>query len=291
MRKLFIALLLPFSMLWACVPLFDRCVVFLNKPDVMLKPVPQKIVHSLQSQIDADEVVIGREGGIVSISIVKKPRYKVTSLSSSVDLLPWFKNKKCAQSWEDFHQCMNNKRSPDDEKLYQKLDREFVAKVICEEGSACEDPDFSKWRLRWLIPAKIVLEADIGKGGFETLESAKKSLHAINALLKKVLYGAHFPESFEESEGDAILSINEVPVQPYDFQKSMLHVLERLKETGYLKGMPKGDMQAVARLAQGGRKIYFVPKGCGEKSGWNCVSNASRIRFDDRLCPHIELLK
>ncbi|HHD77398.1 MAG TPA: hypothetical protein ENK93_01805 [Campylobacteraceae bacterium] len=291
MRKIFIALLLLFSALVACPPLIDRCVVYLNKPGIGLKPVPSEMIEALQRQTRADRVVIEEQDGIGRIAIVKKPRYRATSLSSSVDLLFRFKEKQCARSWESFHRCINQKRNPEDEALYQKLDREFVSRVICEEGKACVDPDFSKWRLHWETPAHLVLETDISDRGIPTVEAAKKSLHRINALLKNVVYGAHFPEAVAESSPDALFFVNEVPVQNYGFPKSVQHILKSLKETGYLEGMAWDEIRNAAALAGAGRCLYFVPEGCGKKSAWTTGSNASRIRFDDRRCPHVEILR
>ncbi len=292
MRKFFITLLLLLFDLMACPPRIDRCAVYLNKPGIMMKPIPQEMIEALHSQTRADRIIVQKQDTVMRIVIVKKPRYKAVSLSSSVDLLSWFKDKKCVRSWERFHRCMNQKQNPDDERLYRKLDREFVARVICEERSTCEDPDFSRWRLRWDAPAHIVLETDIGNGGFTTTEAAKKSLHRINVLLKRVLYGARFPESVSESTADAYFLVNEVPVQKYDFKKSLKVVLKKLKERGYLHGIDRNDIHRLSKLAEKGKLLYFVAEKCDRGGkGWQQVSNSVRIRFDDKRCPSVEILR
>ena len=289
-----VGLALACSPLFATMPLPDRVTVWLNKPGAhIVTPVPPHWLDDVRRKVKADEIRIEKERGIDSITVVKRPQERPVKLTTSVDLRPWFVEKKCLESWDAFHECMGRKRNEADEALYRRLDDAFYAKVSCQKG--CEDGNFTKWRLRWPAPAYMVLEADIGeKGGFENLEAARKSLTAVNALLKKALYGARFPEDYGEGNSEyEVFAVDTVRMEGYDFAGALHRILWRLKETGRLEGITRGDIADIEKRAQAGKMVYYIPKVCtgGSYVGWYAVSNSMPIRFDNRYCPRIRVVR
>ena len=314
--------LLPALFLTAqgCPPLSERVYLYLNEPGVSLKPVPAKRIETLRRQIGAKELSV-RKGpeGVPAIAVVApRPEEIPEKISTSVDLGPWFTKKECLKSWEAFHRCMNRGENRRDEMLYRHIEREFVSKVFCEEGEKCPDGDFAKWRLVWENPALIRIEADIGKGGFENLQEAKESLHRINALLKRTVYGARFPEDYGEGTGpEEIFAIGTRARQDYDFSEAVMRALSSLTAEGFLSGLGKNDIETLRKLSKGGALIYYLPARCiavpestpqsgaaspqagdawrqppgGETAGWHTQSDSARIRFDAGWCPRLEILR
>ncbi len=277
------------------IALTDRMTLYLSKPEIRLKSVPPDWLERRRKELGADEIRIGTDRlGIPYLSIVAKEIQKPSRIVTSVDLRPWFTQKSCLKDWETFNRCMNAKRNETDAFIYRKLDREFVAKIICEEGQPCVDPTFARWRLRWIAPAYIQLEADIGEGGFASLQKAKESLHAINALLKKTLYGARFPEDFGEGRSEyELFSLDTVRIANFDFKKAVTRLLRRLRTSGFLTGLRDRDIEKIGQEAKGGKTIYYLPARCagGQAEGWFAISNGSHVRFDLRRCPHLEITR
>ncbi|WP_456451488.1 hypothetical protein [Hydrogenimonas sp.] len=286
-------LLLVPLLLGATPALTDRVTVWLNKPGVQLRTVPVAWLQRLREKLGARELRTGIEMGVVRLEIRQPPRTVVHRIQTSVDLSTWFVDKGCLKSWDDFHACLNREEGSPDETLYRRLERDFVAKVQCQE--ACEEPSFPKWRLRWVAPAHMVLEADIGgDGGFRDLDAAKESLRAVNGLLKKVLYGARFPEDYGEGRTPfEVFALDSATVQNFDFKHAVRRLLWRLKEAGYLRGVTGRDIDAIEKLAKPGKAVYYIPGRCtgGSMEGWYAVSNGSRIRFDTHYCPRVRVLR
>ncbi|WP_353661711.1 hypothetical protein [Hydrogenimonas sp. SS33] len=307
---------------WAlsCPPRPGIVDIYLNKPDVHLRSVPAPWLDKVRRSLGADEVRIGTKRGIVHIVLSQKAEERLQRIATAVDLRPWFTDKACAKSWESFHRCMDEKRNETDERLYIRLDREFVSKILCEEGQPCENPDFAKWELHWRAPWYITLEAPIGgEGEFKSATEARKSLDAVNALLKKVLYGARFPENYGEGESEyEVYAENRVRVIPKDFGPKAARLLTKLKRARYLRGLPDRDIETVGKLAAGGKTVFYLPKRCpaaeavpecaeahrlagafgpgslcaeATKPGWHATSNGNTVRFDEKRCPRVTVLR
>ncbi len=280
-------------LLAATIPMDDRVTVWLNRPGVELRSVPAAWLEKVRKKLGADELRVGTDSGIIRIDLIKQPEEKAQKITTTADLRTWFIEKECLKGWESFGRCLNENRNRADEVLYHHLEKEFVSNVQCRER--CEDPSFKKWRFQWVAPAYMELQADIGtKGGFDTLEDAKKSLHRINGLLKKVLYGARFPEGFGEGRTEyETFAVDMVQVRNFDFKHGNRRLLWRLKEAGYLHGIDGGDIDAMEKSAKPGYMIYYIPPECtgGDISGWYAVYNSAHIRFDRRYCPRIRILR
>ncbi|WP_201352331.1 hypothetical protein [Hydrogenimonas urashimensis] len=301
-------------------PLPGLADIYLNKPDVRLKEVPVSRLERLRKSLGLEEIRIEKNMGIVHIVLKQKVKERIDRIATAVDLRPWFTDKACAKNWESFHRCMNEKRNGADEALYRRLDREFVSKILCEEGNPCENPDFVKWELHWRAPWYITLQAPIGgDGAFESVADAKKSLGAVNALLKKVLYGARFPENYGEGRSEyEIYTENSVRIVPRDFGPKAVKLLTKLEKAHYLKGISDRDIGTIGKLTAGGKTVFYLPPRCpaakavpecaeaqrlgggfkpgswcaeATKPGWHATSNGNALRFDRHRCPHIEVLR
>ena len=315
MRFLWLLLVL-FLTAQGCPPLSDRIYLYLNEPGVSLQPVPAEQIETMRRLIGAKELSVRKTPeGVPAIAVVApRPDEIPEKISTSVDLTPWFAKKECLKSWEAFHRCMNRGENRRDEVFYRQIERKFVSKIVCEEGEKCPEEDFAKWRLVWESPALIRIEAEIGKGGFESLQKAKESLHRINALLKRTVYGARFPEDYGEGTGpEEIFAIEKRTRQNYDFSEAVTTVVSSLAAEGFLSGLGKNDIETLRKLAKGGALIYYLPARClqasqsgaaspqardawrrppgGETAGWHTRSNSARIRFDTDWCPHLEILR
>ena len=304
----------------ACLPRFDRVTLWLNKPGIELRTPSAETLASWHKGIERSEVRVGKnEQNISWITLRLRPIERPVSLRSSVDLRPWFEERSCLLNWDLFHECMSERKNPRDEKLYRKLDRQFVSKVICEEGHRCIDPSFAHWSLHWSAPAQITLEAEIGKGGFATLDAAKESLHRINALLKKVLYGARFPEGYGEGRSAyETYIVRKLRSQRRDFKTPLMRLLHMLKKSGDLRGILEREIAEIGSKAQGGAILYYRPEGCPDDgnpsdrriaelregnqtllqsiktespSGWRSLRAAASVSFDEKSCPRFALMK
>ncbi|WP_457596906.1 hypothetical protein [Hydrogenimonas sp.] len=292
-----VRLILLFLLFWpltagATIALTDRASLYLNKEGVRYRPVSPAWLEKVRQRVGADEVTISYDGRVVHITVVKRPREAVRRIATSLDLRTWFVDKACIRDWEAFHDCLNRQSEPADEALYRRLERDFVAKVTCRKG--CENESWRMWRLRWVAPAFMSLEADIGEGGFASLDAAKESLQNINALLKKSLYGARFPEGFGEGRTEyEVFSLDSVTVASFDFGHALRRLLWRLKNDGYLEGIGSRDIEAIEKRAAGGKIVYYIPAHCAgeELRGWYATSNNVHIRFDRRLCPRIRVTR
>ncbi len=288
-----LGLLLLGSSLWATPPLTDRATLWLNKPGTRLEPVPSPWLERERERVGADDLSIGIQEGVGYVTIVKAPRTFRGTIVTNADIGAWFTDKECTENWEVFHGCLDQNPDTADGRIYCRLERGFVAKVQCRKG--CDDPSFGKWRFRWPTPACMSLEADIGtEGGFLSVEEARRSLHAINALLKRLLYGARFPEDFGEGRTPCeLFSFDRVGVQEYSFKRAAGFLLRRLVEAGYLHGIGNGEINKIEKRMEAGTMVYYVPPGCADAvaGGWRTLSNSARIRFDGRRCPHVAILR
>ena len=312
--------------LFAWMPLTPMASVALNKKGVVLKKVPKAWFDRVAKKLGAEQIWQW-EGNVNGITLRFPLKKVLTKIGTSIDLRPWFYDKRCIQSWERFDDCLNHHRNQADEKLYQRLDRKFVSKMHCQEdccegigytGShssvkmpfTCDDPDFLKWDLWWKEPYRMDLEAAIGMpGGFKNLKAAKASLHRINALLKKVLPGAHFPEDFGEgrSEFEVYFEHHRMLPPPKNIGGKMVKLLRMLQKEGYMRGLTKADIETIGRLTAVYKEVFYVPRGCESaitirppsprrvqeiaKPGWHALSMSVRMDFDSNRCPHIEFLK
>jgi len=292
MRRIWIGLLsaVMAGALFGSVPLAPTEGIALNKPGVLLKRVPEWWFDKAAKKLGAARIrQWGGEGKGIALRFPLEKT--VCKVGTSIDLRPWFKNKSCAMNWDNFHRCASEGKNDTDLKLQAKLDREFVAKVICRDESQedaqpddgahlldqekrgktgkpmpCEDPDFLKWTFYWKAPFFMTLDAAINKtpAGFKDLASAKASLHRINALLERVLHGARFPEDFGEgrSEFEVYHESSCPPPTPTQIDEKTLELLRMLQEAGYLRGMNTEDLEAIGRLAGVGKTVFYVPRGC-----------------------------
>jgi len=271
----------------------DRETVCLSKPGVHVAKLSDAYIQRLRKKIGADDLRFESKNGVVCITIFKKPAWRVDKIATSLDFTRWFKNKECLLSWNTFYDCMNKKRNPQDELLYQKLDRMFVAKITCGEGEKCER-DFLFWRFYWDAPAQMRLEAKIGRGGFASVEEAKRSLAKINALLKKVVYGARFSRSYDENDESSFYHEHSVNTNYHYFSQATKQLFELLQKHNYLQGLKEVDKKAIARLAHPGVKILYIPKGCtlpyGGKSRGEWIDvGVAKIEFGD--CPRVQMFR
>ncbi len=293
MKRISIAFLLTAavgSALFACMPLTPMALVILNKKGVVLKAVPSARLEKAAKEFGAESI----EAAGKRVTFRFPLKQVVDKIGTAVDLRPWFKEKSCVKSWDRFHQCLKEGKNPADEKLYIKLDREFVAKVICQDEECCDDeegksgkergntsqkmrngskdalewcknPDAPGWTLRWDAPYFITLDAEIGSpGGFRTVDEAKEALHRINTLLNKVLPGARFPEDFGEgrSEFEVYYENHRMLPPPKKIGKKMVELLRMLQKEGYLLGLTKADLKTIGRLAAVYKEVFYVPRGC-----------------------------
>ena len=293
--------------------------IHLNKKGILLGPVSDTWLRKAARTLGVEAVIIRREGDLSEISLRFPRQEQVRRIGSSADLSRWFVDRSCLSDWDRFSDCLNAQRSPADEALYRRLDREFVSRVICEEGRKKDcDPDFIPWAFRWRIPAVMELEADIGKpGGFKNVKEAKRSLHRINALLKRVLHGARFPEGFGEGHSeDEVYYEDRISLPPEGVGEKTEELLRMLQKSGFLYGLENDDTEAIRRLAKGGKRIFYLPPGCAEtavlpgcgtgsvgdiqerqecaeksRPGWHAVPNNIRLRFDAKGCPRLESLR
>jgi len=249
--------------------------------------------------LPADLGALAKKIGAQRITYIKDPipcfviAKDVREIVTRLDLSPWFKNPSCVHTWEDFHRCANQNLDPEDVALVRKIDREFVAKVICQEGSECPCPETMGWRLRWVAPVRMELATRVGED-FTTKEEAMSALAHINEILKKVVYGAEFsyggtPELYEER-----------PVwRGVDFEG----VVERFLMELSPHGMEPRDREAIASMAVGGRNIFYLPPTCGlegserstiveRKGAWVAVEGAVRFTLESNgRCVHWTILR
>jgi hypothetical protein len=280
-----LCLLLGLSVgLHACVPIPSMAGVFLNKKGVSLREPPRDWIEKLRKEFRLGSIRIDRIGKTPFVTVEVPRSSKVVSITSGVDLRPWFRNKKCVQTWESFNECLYKGIDPEDDLLQRRLDREFYSKVICRErcldpvmdrdlvrntevktdsNGACEDPDFIKWELRWPEPWYFELKTKaIGKKwGFASADEARASLHRINELLGKILPKARFPEDPSENHDMNLYSEDSRNVSP-DPGLRLLVVLKRLRGAKYLQGLDPADIEAIARVVGGGKSVYYFPADC-----------------------------
>lgn len=266
-------------------------VIFLNKPGIefKLKTLPRSWIDSEKLNLNLDRLHIGSKYGIPMIRLGKIPGRRIVSVSSSVDLSRWFKNKKCAKSWDSFYKCLNKHENPEDEKLYQRIDREFYSILICQKG--CKDKDFLKWKVHWYSPGYIVISAPIGeKGGFRALKDAKTSLRKINLLLKKVVYGASFPEDYGKGRTpNEVFSTSDTPIA-FDYSKAVLKLLNDLIREKFLIGLSPEDVEKISAASKAGRAVLFIGKDCPsnpnvKQKGWVSLYNTVWVDFRSPFCP------
>ena len=298
------AILTAFALftVWASPPIPGRLDIYLNKEGVRVETIPPAWLERARNALRLDRVEVAAKMEIPHIAVAVRPLRRVRRIVTTVDLRPFFADKECIRDWDLFHDCMNRRTEKRDERLYRKIDREFVSKILCREG--CIDPSFLKWRFHWRSPALLQLEADIGgAGAFKTVDEAKRSLHKINELLKKTLYGARFPEEYGEGRSEfERYSRDEASIVSPGFGDKLVYLLERLRNEGYLKGFSERDMRAVRRLAGGGKTLFYLPLNCRAeklipgglktaKPGWHAVSNAVHLHFDSHRCPQVTVLR
>jgi len=275
--------------LFGSVPFAPTVDIMLNKPGVVVKKVPEWWLQRAADKFGAETIRQWGEGRGITLRFPLGQT--VCKIGTSIDLRPWFKDKSCVMSWDRFHQCASEGKNDADLKLQAKLDREFVAKVICQDESQvdaqpsggthllyrekrgksgmpmpCEDPDLLKWEFHWKAPFFMTLDAAINKTptGFRDLKAAKASLHRINALLKDVLPGARFPENFGEGRSEFEVYHEEScpPPTPTQIDEKTLKLLRMLQEAGYLRGLSTEDLEEIGRLAGVGKTVFYVPRGC-----------------------------
>lgn len=294
-KKLFIfSLLLLFRPEFSLPPRINLLYLYLNKPGVKVKePNPRRLLK-LTRAYHLHELNFAESDGVKILRIKKALIQKIWRISTSVDLSPYFKNKNCIKNWEIFHQCLSQRLNPEDEKLYQKLDRFFYSKLICQ--SSCPDPTFPLWEVHWYAPAFITISASIGQKGFKNITEAKKSLSRINSLLKEVIYGARFPENYGEGKTPyEVFVLETTPEKIYDFSQTLKEILLQLIKEKFIEGLSEEDLQKICQLGKGGNLILFIPKECRlkEKNGkdWVSFPNSVRISFDKRKCPKIEIIR
>ncbi len=292
MRKAVFLLLA--AALMACPPIPHLSFVFFNRAGIEIKTPPVVWEKKMKEKLGLDQLYIIRSQGVFYLRISSAPVEKPTEISSSVDLSPWFKNRECAKTWENFHECMNQRKNPQDELLYRKLDLEFYSKLICQE--TCPDRSFLLWEAHWYSPTYISISAKIGEGGFKSVEEAKESLHRINALLKKVLYGARFPENYGEGRTPMeVFSIRHRYItNPELFKRATREILLAMERDGYLSGLSPEEVEKISSLSGSGKQVLYIPQGCHPlpwlKPGWVSLSNSARVNFKNR-CPRIEILR
>jgi len=314
MKKLIILIFLT-TYLISCPPLLDQIVIFFNKPQIEISKNLQNVdFKKIAKKIGFEKISFSYDS-IPTLHIKIYTKQTVNKISTSIDLRPWFKNKKCATSWDRFYDCMNKKENFEDELLYRKLDREFVSKVICQKG--CKDISFTKWHLKWISPYHIILDTEIGKNGdFKNVQEAKKTLSKINELLKKVIYGAKFPETFGEGKSEfEIYSENHILLIDKDTPNKIENLLNYLSAQHIIIGLEKKDIKDIANLSFGGKMIFYLSKECDAKYiapycftklqfpnkksicekktkiGWHSVSNGNSIEFDKQKCPKVKFLR
>ena len=316
-RLLFILMTIVMAS-WACGPMMGRSNVYLNKKGVTLKTVPSSLLEKIKKDSRVKDIELSVYMGIPNVILHQSVKTRVLGISTVVDLSQWFIESSCLKSWESFNSCMSERKNSADESLHRKLEQQFVSKILCREK--CENPDFAKWVFHWRSPAFMELETNIGSGeGFESVQEAKKSLHNINALLKKVLYGARFPESYDEGHSEyEVYSQNTRIIAPKDSGKVMAKLLKLFKKEDYLHGLNDNDIESIKKLAKGGRSVFYLPSDCpfaeavpqcssahlfqqgdkhrdwcneATKPGWHSICSGSRIIFDRQHCPHVTLLR
>ncbi|WP_457603418.1 hypothetical protein [Nitratifractor sp.] len=330
MKRIVIAFLLTAavgSALFACMPLTPMASVILNKKGVVLKAPPAAWVEKAAKQFGAESIDVAEKGVTLRFPL----KQVVDKIGTSVDLRPWFKEKSCVKNWDRFYRCNQEGRNGADEKLYRRLDDRFVRKILCQEECCgedtkrdydqktggrskkplmCEDPNFLKWDFWWKEPYRMELEAAIGTpAGFKDLKAAKASLHRINALLKKVLPGARFPEDFGEgrSEFEVYYENHRMLPPPKNIGDKMTKLLRMLQKEGYLQGLTDADIETIGRRTAEGKVVFYTPRGCESavtirppwprlaqkiaRPGWHAVSISARLDFDRNGCPHFEFLK
>jgi hypothetical protein len=281
------------SLAFATMPKFNRAVVWLNKPTIVLKNISNDTIKKLRDQVGVDSIEIGKKEGIAYIAVEKNLK-KAKEITVSIDLRPVFSNKSCLGSWDNFYTCLQMQKNKTDEEFMQILDRAFYAKLICQKG--CKDKSFLKWRVYWKSPETIMLKADISKAGdFADLEEAKKGIDKVNALLAKIIIeGPRFPKSkFEAIRHGGSFYVQTAPVTSYDFAKAMRTILNTLKNKKLLEGMSDADIASVIRILQGGKMVYYTSKKCGiiKTPKWRSENNAMPIHFDKNKCAHITITR
>ncbi|WP_281951625.1 hypothetical protein [Nitrosophilus kaiyonis] len=313
MKKITILIFLT-TFLLSCPPLMDRIDIYFNKPGITTIKEQKDNLKEIANNIGFKNIDFLYEN-IPQLHIMLYSKKYVNKIYTSIDLSPWFKNKKCIKSWETFHECMNKKENYEDEILYRKLDQQFVSKIICQKG--CDDINFVKWHLKWISPSNIALETDIdAKGDFKNIQEAKKTLAKINELLKKVVYGAKFPENYDEIKNkNETYFENSITIIDKNISKKIKNLLNYLIKQKIIKGLQKNDLKEIANLSKGGKMIFYLSKECDPKNiaplcfsklqfpnkksicekktktGWHSISNGNKIDFDSKKCPKIEFLK
>ncbi len=315
-------------------PSLDTLSLYLNREGLILEIPPAEEVDALRRKIGARRVSIEKgEEGVGLITFAAALERRVTKVGSSADLRSFFQKSECIVNWDLFDACRNRRKNPKDELLVRKIDEGFIRKLIgrelleCSEkdsglclkegeGASPSNPSFPKWRLRWQTPAIIRIEAAIGEpGGFGSLEEARASLHRINLLLKKVLYGARFPESAgeERTPDEVYWTESRIERGGYDYAKALDEVLKTLENGGYLCGLLPADREEILSLAEGGRLIYYLSPQCAAETkeeiwtgsaeegyrrivktaapGWRAVSGNADFSIDEEGCPHYRILR
>lgn len=264
--------------------------IFLNKPGIKLKTPSYDWIVNEKAKVGLDTLGIESKDEIPVIVIGKRPKRKIVRITSSVGLSKWFQNRECLKTWDSFHRCINKHQNPEDVKLYRQIEREFYSKLICQRG--CEDNSFLKWTAHWYSPAYMTISAPIGeKGGFKTLKDAKQSLRKINHLLKKVVYGAKFPEDYGEGRSDMdLFSTDERPVVNADYSKAVSNLLNELAKGRFITGLSSKDIKKISVASKAGRAVLFVGTGCPsnptiKQKGWIGLDTPVWVDFRSPVCP------
>ncbi len=280
----------------ATMPLFDRMIIILNKPS--MKVQSSKNLGTLAKKFGFKRVELQSIRGIWQLGIEGITSQKIVKIGSICDLSSFFHHPECIKSWEDFYRCGEKNIHPKDEELVQKIDLEFYSWLICQGD--CDDEDGNNkvlqcddrinWGARWVSPAIITIETEIGDGGFKTLDEAKESLHRINEKLKSVLYGARFPENpGEEQTPNEVFWTKSRSVPISDLSKKMEKLLLRLKADGVIVGLSHEDIASIAKKVGAGKVIYY--EACKEPGSWKSVYTNVHLDFTNRLCPKKEVTK
>ena len=241
-----LVILIPAAWGWGMLRPSTSVTLCLNKPGV-------------HYELPADLDKVAKEIGVHHITYTKEPlpcftlHKQIKKIISVLDLSAFFKEISASESWDAYYRRRQRRANQHDEQLLIKLDREFVARVICQEGSDCPYPETMGWSLRWISPARIELSTVIGED-FRHEDEARQALRRINQLLKEVVYGAEFPTGYGQKG-----FYEEQPIwRSVDLREAAHKFLHLL----HPRGMSKSEVDAIASMALGGRTILYLPEKC-----------------------------
>lgn len=277
MKKIIVFLIFPIYLL-ACPPFLNFTSIILNKPDINIKLPAKSEIEKLEKKYSI-KIDISKINNFTEIVFKSNPKKSFDSITTQLNLYNFFENKDAIKSWERWLEYLNKTKDSKDIELYKLISDKIINRLRDR---------FPHWIITWDKPYLITFFAKYPD--VKNLKSAKEDINKMNLFLKKVLYGAYIPLSYEEGKNSFIVNYR-IIIDSKDNKKLKKMAKELLKNMQ----LNKDDINDIVSKLQFKYIVLYIPSNCPlnfyfKDYGWNKVPNNSKITFKDG-CPDILILK